>query len=42
MVQRVSRIMAKPANYDKGEKLDLMRFAAKTLTYRGIASLQSE
>ena len=41
-IQYFSRVMAKPASYEKGEKLDALRFAGKTLTYRGIAELLPE
>lgn len=40
MVQEVSRRMAKPAAYDRGEVLNALRFASKVLTYRGMEELE--
>ncbi|PWN89752.1 FAD/NAD(P)-binding domain-containing protein [Acaromyces ingoldii] len=41
MIQHFSRVMAKPASYEKGEKLDALRFAAQTLTFKSIAELET-
>ncbi|KAL9932123.1 hypothetical protein V8E36_008895 [Tilletia maclaganii] len=38
-IQHFSRVMAAPANYEKGDKLDALRFAGQTLTYNSISEL---
>lgn len=38
-IQHASRVMAQPADYASGEKLDALKFSSFILKYKGFASL---